>query len=85
MQKLSTDYLQCSLETATAGVLGLIAGPAGHKELITVLGAGVSLIATRRQIQATRTEANAKALVIKVLMDRGFVKIDEDRHYLALD
>ena len=84
-QKLNVDWTRFGRESAAIGVLGLLVNPTfGLQEIFTLLTGTVHIASSYSEIQDSTTEVNAKALLFKVLIDKGYAKIENEQLYLCL-
>lgn len=84
-QKLSLDWRQFAAESALLMSIGFLINPAfGVKEFALILIEAGYVVASYSDAKSTQTDLNAKAILVKALMDKDFVIIEDHRLYLIL-
>ena len=84
-QTLSIEWLRIAGELAMVGVLGLLINPAvSTSQLITLLPASLFVDTVQLEVKASTADTHAKALVFKMLIDRGIAKIENRQLYLTI-
>jgi hypothetical protein len=83
-QLLTVDWQELTIE-ASLGILPILIHPGiGVAEILPMIGSILHLTANHLKIKSTRTDKNAKALLFKMLIDKGIAKIENDKYYLML-
>ena len=84
-QRLSVDWMELATEAAI-GILPIVLNPTvGVVEIGALVAGGLHALGNRHKIKAATTEINAKALLFKLLIDKGIAKIEDGKYYLMLD
>ncbi len=85
-QKLSVELARIAGEIAMLGVLGFLINPAlGLAEMVGAIPAILFLDKAQLEVKASTADTHAKALLFKMLIDRGLAQIDENEElYLAI-
>ncbi len=74
------------VDLAAVGVLGFLINPAvGLSELVGILSSGFLLSKELSSVRAVTTDTNAKALLFKMLMERGLARIEHKQLYLSIE
>jgi len=85
-QKMSVDWLAFAMEGAAVAAIGFLINPAlGIEEVVGLLVGGIHLFVNYQHIKASQKDDTAKALLLKVLVDKGLGSIENSKFYLTLD
>jgi len=85
-QKLSVDWVAFGIEGIVFSAVGFLINPAlGIEDVVGLLCGAIHLGLSYGRVKEALNETNAKALLLKVLVDKGLALIENDKLYLIMD